>query len=144
MKQYLAAARPYSFTAAVVPVLIGTASARLVYEDLQIDVLHFLLVLLGSLFAQVVCNIINDIVDKETGLDNESNYGRENCLVKGLITHQEAKGIIFFAGVGGILIGLSLSVRVGVDVLVLTLLGIFLAIEYTAPPLKVRILRSKC
>jgi 1,4-dihydroxy-2-naphthoate octaprenyltransferase len=138
VKRFWLATRPYSFTATLVPVLIGTAVAKLIFPELAIHWGFALLALLGSLGAQVVANVVNDIVDADTKLDNQENYGRFNALIAGLITRAEAIKLSIGVGVVSLLVGAYLIWQVGTPVLVLVLAGAFLAIFYTAPPFKLK------
>lgn len=138
LRRFWLATRPYSYTAALVPVLIGTAAARLLFPALAIHWFQFVLVLVGAVAIQAVSNVVNDYYDAEWGLDNPGNYGRMNALVSGLITFREAKGLIAFCAVLAGLIGLYFVAIVGTPLVWLLAAGLVLAVGYTAPPLKLK------
>ncbi|CAN5543495.1 1,4-dihydroxy-2-naphthoate polyprenyltransferase [soil metagenome] len=138
LSRYWLATRPYAYTAALVPVLIGTAAARFLFPSLSVIWIHFALVLLGSIAIQAVSNVVNDYYDAKWGLDNPDNNGRMNALVSHLITFREAKGLIAFCAVIAGLIGLYFVSVVGGPITGLLAVGVVLAIGYTAPPLKLK------
>lgn len=138
MKRFWPATRPYSFTATLVPILVGTGVAKLLFPSLALAWGHFLLALLGALAIHVVSNVLNDVFDARSGLDNADNFGRFNAVVAGLTTPKEMLGIAAGAGLVSLLVGLYFLSVVGAPILVLALLGAFLAVFYTAPPVRLK------
>lgn len=136
--RYWAATRPYSFTAAVVPVLIGSLVALLVLKPLRFDFPAFLLTILGAIAIQTVANVVNDFYDSEIGLDKKDNYGAMNAIVRGVITDSEAKRLIAGAATVAFLLGLWFMARVGWQSWWLILSGALLAFFYTAPPVQLK------
>lgn len=136
--RYWAATRPYSFTAAVVPVLIGSLVALLTLKPLRFDLPAFLLTILGAIAIQAVANLVNDFYDSEVGLDRHDNYGALNSIVRGVITDSEAKKLIMGASTVAFLLGLWFMARVGWQSWWLILAGALLAFFYTAPPIQLK------
>ncbi|RYG37964.1 prenyltransferase [bacterium] len=136
--RYWMATRPYSYTAAVVPVFIGIAVARLLFPAHPMQWLAISLTVAGAISIQAVSNVVNDLYDARCGLDNQGNYGRMNALVSGLVTVKEAKGIILAATTVALLIGGYFVVTLGGPILWLLMAGLVLAFGYTAPPLKLK------
>lgn len=136
--RYWTATRPYSFTAAVVPVLLGSLVALLTLKPLRFDIPAFLLTLLGAIAIQAVANLVNDYFDSEVGLDRHDNYGALNAIVRGVISDVEAKKLIW--GISGVafVLGLWFMARVGWQSWWLVLAGALLAFFYTAPPLQLK------
>ncbi len=132
------ATRPYSFTATLVPVMIGTGVAKVLFPTLTVQWGHFVLALLGALAIHVVSNVLNDVFDARSGLDNKDNFGRFNAVVAGSVTPREMLGIAVGAGLVSLLVGIYFLSVVGTPILVLMLLGAFLAVFYTAPPVKLK------
>lgn len=135
---YWLATRPYSFTATLVPILIGTAVAKVLFPDLTIHWGAFLLVLLGALSIHIVSNVLNDVFDARSGLDNKDNFGRFNAIVAGSVTPKEMFGIATVFSVVSLLIGIYFLTVVGTPLLVLLVLGAFLAFFYTMPPVSLK------
>lgn len=132
MKRFWEAARPYSFTAALVPVVIGFAATR------SFPVGWFLVTLLGAIAAQTVANVVNDLYDARTGLDRPDNAGAMNALVRGLITEREAKAIVLVASVVGLGCAALAVARVGTPIVPWLIGGGLVAFFYTAPPIALK------
>ena len=141
MKTYWLAARPYSLTASVVPVLLGAALGKLLLSGLALDGtfwLHFALVMVGCLAVQIVSNLVNDLVDFNTGLDTAESSTRFKALVTGALTWRQMFGFtLLMCGVSGA-IGLYFIWLVRGPLIWIVVAGGILAIEYTAPPLKLK------
>jgi 1,4-dihydroxy-2-naphthoate octaprenyltransferase len=138
MRQYWQAARPYSFTAAAVPVLLGTALAPLLHPGLAIDWIVATLALAGAVATQAVSNLVNDYVDAGTGLDRPDNEGRHNCIVAGLVSPRAVLRLAAFCAAFAVAIGTYLTTVAGAIVPWLMAAGALLAVFYTAPPLRLK------
>lgn len=75
-------ARPFSLTAAAVPVLLGTALAL---EDGGFAAGPFLAMLLGSLLVQAATNMFNEFYDEKRGLDTAASVGIAGSIVSGRV-----------------------------------------------------------
>jgi len=75
-------ARPFSLTAATVPVLVGTALAL---EDGGFSPGPFLAMLVGSLFIQAATNMFNEFYDEQRGLDTATSVGIAGSIVSGRV-----------------------------------------------------------
>ncbi len=133
-----AATRPYSFTAAAVPVLLGTLAALDALRPLRFDPLAFALVLLGAVAIQTVANVVNDLYDARTGLDRRDNTGAVNAIVRGVVTEREAKRLVLAASAASLAVGVWFLGRVGPTALPLLVGGGLLAVFYTAPPVRLK------
>jgi 1,4-dihydroxy-2-naphthoate octaprenyltransferase len=129
---WLEASRPFSFTASVTPVLIGTVLAII---DGPFLFGRFLLALIGSLFIQVGTNMINDYYDYVNGVDTPETLGPSQVIQRGLLTADEMYwgGIVTFA-IGSVC-GLILVALCGWPVLALGLVSVLAGYFYTAKPL---------
>ncbi|MFW9984496.1 MAG: 1,4-dihydroxy-2-naphthoate octaprenyltransferase [Candidatus Odinarchaeota archaeon] len=130
---------PFS-TASIVPLLLGTAIAWAVTGVFLWDV--FLLTLIGGVCIHLGANVANDYWDYRQGSDNINvDYirpftGGSRMIQKGLLSPREVlAGSIVIFSIGAI-IGLYLTFTRGLFILILGILGIFLAFFYTAPPFK--------
>lgn len=138
MARFWLATRPYSFTAAAVPAFLGTATSKLLNPAIYISWVSFFLVLIGCVAIQTVSNLVNDLFDAKSGLDNLENFGKMNCIVSGLVTKQEVINLILVACLISASIGAYFVSQVGIPMLGVVAFGGILAIEYTAPPLKLK------
>ena len=75
-------ARPFSLTAAAVPVFFGTALA---YTDGAFSWGPFVAMLLGSLLIQAATNMFNEFYDEQRGLDVEGAVGIAGSIVAGRV-----------------------------------------------------------
>ncbi|CAN5653817.1 1,4-dihydroxy-2-naphthoate polyprenyltransferase [soil metagenome] len=75
-------ARPFSLTAAAVPVLFGSALA---FNDDAFSLEPFLAMLLASLLIQAATNMFNEFYDEQRGLDTAGSVGIAGSIVGGRI-----------------------------------------------------------
>jgi 1,4-dihydroxy-2-naphthoate octaprenyltransferase len=129
---WLLAIRLPSLTAAVVPVLTGTALAA----DEAFRPGLFVLALFGSIALQAGTNLINDVYDHEFGVDTAISLGPSGVIQRGLLSARAVLigGLAAFA-IGGAL-GLTIVAFVGWQVLPLGVASVLAGYAYTAPPLK--------
>ncbi|MCX7619727.1 MAG: 1,4-dihydroxy-2-naphthoate polyprenyltransferase, partial [Acidimicrobiales bacterium] len=106
---WLAGARPRTLPAAVVPVLVGTATA----SQSQLILWRFLFAAVVSLAIQVGTNFANDYADGVRGTDAADRVGPLRLVGSGLVEPQKVKIAALVAfGVAG-LAGLGLAAAVG-------------------------------
>lgn len=130
LKLWFAASRPVSFTAAIVPVVVGTL---LVADD------HFswwkaLLAILGSVAFLAGTNFVNDYYDYKKGVDGEHSLGQAGFIQKGIVAPKQvlAAGIIcFIAGAG---IGLVLCAATSWALLWIGVASLLAGFLYTGWP----------
>lgn len=129
---WIEATRPYSFTASITPVLIGSVLAFL---DGPFSVGRFLLALIGALFIHIGTNLINDYYDHLSGVDTLESMSGSQVIQRGLLTPGEIYwgGIVTF-GIGG-LFGLVLAALCGWPILALGVASVLAGYFYTANPL---------
>jgi len=130
--------RPWSFPMTLISVSIGSAAAA--YKG-SFDLSLYLLVLAGSVLAHAGVNVINDYYDTKYGVDRRgapTTIYRPHPLVGGFTSSKAlgAFGVILVAL--ALTIGIYLAMVRGLLVLLLAALGLFLIVEYTGPPLKLK------
>jgi 1,4-dihydroxy-2-naphthoate polyprenyltransferase len=123
--------RPWSYTAAIIPVLLGASIAA--YDGL-LHVGHLLLVLVGSIAIQAGTNLINEYYDDRKGIDKVQVFGIGGAIQRGELqaSHVLAAGI--FAFMLGSLIGLYLVAVGGTFILWLGIFSVACGFFYTAGP----------
>ena len=88
------ATRPFSFTASIIPILVGSACALLVGS---FSPLAFLLCLGGAVALQAGTNLVNDYYDYRKGADNEESLGPAGFIQRGVLQPNAVRN----AGRGG-------------------------------------------
>jgi 1,4-dihydroxy-2-naphthoate polyprenyltransferase len=125
------AARPWSFTASLIPVLLGAMVAA--YGG-KFNLWLFALTLVGSVAIHAGTNLINDYYDYKKGADTEKSLGQGGAIQKGQLTPRQ----VFFGGVVafalGSIIGLYLVSVTGPFILFLGVLSVLAGFFYTAGP----------
>jgi 1,4-dihydroxy-2-naphthoate octaprenyltransferase len=128
----LLAARPRTLSAAVVPVLVGTALAGALGH--RIEWWRSALALVGAGAIQIGTNLFNDFLDFRRGADTSHRVGPIRVTQAGLLTPAQVRaaalgcfGVALTAGVPLVIVG-------GVPILVLGLLSLVLGYAYTGGP----------
>ncbi|HET8773409.1 MAG TPA: 1,4-dihydroxy-2-naphthoate polyprenyltransferase [Thermoanaerobaculia bacterium] len=132
MRAWIAAARPKTLSAAVVPVLIGTALAS--HEPAAITWWVFFCALIGAVLIQIATNLINDAIDFKKGADTAERLGPVRVTQAGLIPPETVMAAAWVCLMGAALCGIPLIVRGGWPMLVIGLASIALAYAYTGGP----------
>lgn len=103
MNPYVEAARPRTLTAAVAPVLVGTATAA------TFIAWRALAALVVALSVQVAVNYANDYFDGVKGVDTEARMGPRRAIASGLIAPPAMKRAIVQALLVTALAGITLA-----------------------------------
>ena len=124
-------ARPFSLTAAVVPVLFGTALA---FTNGAFSWGPFLAMLFASLLIQAATNMFNEFYDEQRGLDTAGSIGIAGSIVQGRI---QARSVLFgalFCYTLALFLGLYLVYVGGWPILLLGCLSALGGYVYSAGP----------
>lgn len=124
------AMRPFSFTASVAPVLVGSVLAF----DEAIHPGRFLLALFGAVAIHAGTNLVNDYFDHRKGADGPHSLGPAGMIQRGLLSPRAVLtgGVIGFAA--GSAAGLVLVALTGPAILWLGLASVAAGVLYTAGP----------
>ncbi|OAI40758.1 hypothetical protein AYO38_05250 [bacterium SCGC AG-212-C10] len=130
LRLFFMASRPFSFTASVIPVLVGTLLAAV---D-EFSWWKALLALVGSIFIHAGTNYVNDYFDHVKGADNEKSLGPAGFIQKGVVQPRVIliAGIISFAIGGGI--GLILCAVTSWSLIWLGVASVLAGFLYTGAP----------
>lgn len=131
-RTWIQAVRAFSFTASVVPVLLGTVLGA--FAGGFHPLLGFL-ALVGAMAIHASANLIADYFDFRNGVDADDTYGSSGVLTGGLLTPQE----VFLGGLVAMTVAVAagaylVAVR-GPTIVTLGLIGLLGAFFYTARPL---------
>ena len=128
MKVWLLAARPKTLSAAIVPVLMGSALApRIVWWV-------FACTLGGALLIQIATNFINDALDFKRGADTGERLGPLRMTQAGLLSANAVLRGAWICLFLAALCGIPLIVRGGWPLLAIGLASILMAYAYTGGP----------
>src|SRR6266487_4875311 len=126
-------ARPFSLTATVSPVLVGTAVAA---YDGTFHPLSFLAALFSGLFLQIGANYFNEYFDYLYGLDHPESLGASTVIFRHEMTAAQVLGGGIASFVIAALFGLVLIITSGPAIILFGLAGMAIAYFYSAKPFK--------
>jgi 1,4-dihydroxy-2-naphthoate octaprenyltransferase len=129
---WLLAARPKTLSAAVVPVLLGSALAA--HEPPAVSWWVFVCALVGALLIQIATNFINDALDFRKGADTSDRLGPVRVTAAGLISAEKVMRAAWLCLILAALCGIPLLYRGGWPMLVIGLASIVAAYAYTGGP----------
>lgn len=130
---WLKTSRPMTLTAAVSPVLVGTAVAG--YEG-TFHIVTFLVTLFSCLFLQIGTNYFNEYFDYRYGLDHAGSLGAMTVIFRNEMTANQVLGGGILCFVIAALLGLYLIITVGLAIILFGLVGMLIAYFYSARPFK--------
>jgi len=133
-KIWFRATRPFSFTASVIPCVVGAMTALLVEGRNPLWHL-FPFILVSSVLLHAATNLVSDYYDFIKGVDTKDSFGGSGVLTEGLLQPKQVfkMGILFFAL--AFLIGLPIIIARGELILVLGIVGILGGFFYTGWPI---------
>ncbi|MEB6037581.1 1,4-dihydroxy-2-naphthoate polyprenyltransferase [Staphylococcus pseudoxylosus] len=84
VKKYWQLMRPHTLTAAVVPVLVGTATSKIFIlgSENKLNLNLFLAMLIACLLIQAATNMFNEYYDFKKGLDDHTSVGIGGAIVR--------------------------------------------------------------
>jgi 1,4-dihydroxy-2-naphthoate polyprenyltransferase len=128
---WIRAARPATLTAALVPVLVGTAVAHATH-GVRWDTA--LAALLGASAIQIGTNFANDVFDAEKGADTEARLGPVRAVAAGLLSARAMRTAMAAAFAVATLFGAYLVWAAGWPIVIIGVLSIASGIAYTGGP----------
>ncbi|CAN5863227.1 1,4-dihydroxy-2-naphthoate polyprenyltransferase [soil metagenome] len=131
LAEWYGLARPFTLTAAAVPVLFGTALA---YADGDFSWRPFLAMLLASLLIQAATNMFNEFYDEKRGLDTEGSVGIAGSIVQGRMQARNVLLGALFCYTLALFLGLYLVYVGGWPILLLGCLSALGGYVYSAGP----------
>ncbi|HEV7923105.1 MAG TPA: 1,4-dihydroxy-2-naphthoate polyprenyltransferase [Thermoanaerobaculia bacterium] len=129
MTPWIAAARPKTLAAAVVPVMIGAALAP---RPLQWWLLFFTLA--GAVLIQIGTNFVNDALDFEKGADTGERLGPLRVTSAGLLSAEAVMRGAYVCFALAVVCGIPLLLRGGWPLLAIGVASILAAYAYTGGP----------
>ena len=128
MSVWVEAARPRTLTAAVAPVLVGTAAAP------RVVAWRAVAALVVALALQVGVNYANDYFDGVRGVDTPSRVGPRRAVASGLVAPARMRAAMIAAFALAGVAGLLLAAAVGWELLAVGLASVAAAVAYSGGP----------
>jgi 1,4-dihydroxy-2-naphthoate polyprenyltransferase len=126
------AVRPFSFTASITPVLVGTAVA---FASGPVSVWLFAAALAASVAIHAGANLINDYYDHVRGVDGADTIGPSGVIQRGWLSPRAVyTGALVLFAVGAVAGAGIIAVR-GPIILLLGVLSVAAGYAYTGGPL---------
>lgn len=124
--------RPKTLSAAIVPVLLGSAASYMLFNEFK--PLIFWCALLGALFIQIGTNLVNDAADFIKGADQPDRLGPQRLTQSGAYSAKTvfAMGSVAFLIAMGF--GIPLVQEGGWPIMVIGLISILMGYLYTSGP----------
>ncbi|MCM2323028.1 MAG: 1,4-dihydroxy-2-naphthoate polyprenyltransferase [Oligoflexia bacterium] len=129
---WLLAARPKTLTAALAPVLFGTALAALLGARLRWELSA--LALLSAMLIQIGTNLANDAIDFKKGADNETRVGPRRVTQSGIFTSGQVLTAATLCFALAMLAAVPLVLAGGWPIVVIGVVSLFLGYGYTGGP----------
>ncbi|HEV8244332.1 MAG TPA: 1,4-dihydroxy-2-naphthoate polyprenyltransferase [Polyangiaceae bacterium] len=128
---WLLAARPKTLSAALVPVMVGTACA---HAQGGVRWAPALAALCGALLLQIGANFANDVFDFEKGADTAERLGPTRAVQAGLISAGAMRAGMLVVLSLCLLVGAYLTSVAGLSIVLIGLCSILSAVAYTGGP----------
>jgi 1,4-dihydroxy-2-naphthoate polyprenyltransferase len=129
---WVMAARPRTLPAAIAPVLVGTAAAVYVFDDLRWGA--FVAALIGSVFIQIGTNLANDYSDARRGADTVERLGPVRVTAAGLVAPRRVLIATWLAFGVAVAAGIYLTTVAGPVILAVGVASILAGVLYTGGP----------
>ncbi len=128
---WILASRPRTLTAAIVPVVVGSALA---WRDHSFHFWAALAALLAAVLIQIGTNLANDVYDFKKGADTAARVGPTRVTSAGLLTPKQVEwGMALVFGLA-VLLGAYLIYVGGWPILLIGVFSILAGLAYTAGP----------
>lgn len=130
---WLSAFRPKTLTAAIVPIVVGTAVAQALTAD-EVALWISVFALLASVCIQIATNLVNDAKDFQKGADREDRLGPQRVTQAGHFSAEQVlAGALLFFGLA-IAFGIPLVMAGGLPILFVGLASLAAGYAYTGGP----------
>ena len=124
--------RPKTLTAALVPIVVGTALVGSTGAEIKWDL--SLWALAAAIFIQIGTNLFNDAIDFKKGADSEDRVGPQRVTQSGVFTSRQVMWAGVLSFVFASLCGLPLVVHGGWPIVAIGLISLACGYLYTGGP----------
>lgn len=131
LQAWVLASRPQTLTAALVPVLVGTAVAQ---ASGGLRARPALAALFGAFMIQIATNLANDVFDAEKGADTPERLGPTRAVQSGLLTNRQVRMGMLVTIALAVVAGLYLTAIGGYPIVIIGALSVLSGVAYTGGP----------
>lgn len=131
LRAWILASRPATLTAAIVPVLVGSAVAHAVGGFRWQPALA---ALVGSMLIQIATNFANDVFDHEKGADTEERLGPTRATASGLLTSKQMRLALIVTLALTLIPGVYLVSVGGWPIVIIGIASMLSGVAYTGGP----------
>ena len=131
LSPWILASRPKTLSAAIAPVMVGSAVA---IAERSFHAGAALAALLTAILIQIGTNMYNDVADFERGTDTSERLGPQRVTQSGLLTPRQVRMGAFLSFAMAALCGIYLIFIAGWLVIAIGLVSILAGFAYTAGP----------
>jgi 1,4-dihydroxy-2-naphthoate octaprenyltransferase len=124
--------RPKTLSAAIVPVLLGSAASYMLFNEFKSVI--FWCALFGAVFIQIGTNLVNDSADFSKGADKSDRKGPQRLTQSGAYSARAVMLMGTAAFVIAILFGIPLVMAGGWPLIVIGLVSVLMGYLYTTGP----------
>ena len=135
IKIWIRAVRPFSFTASIFPVTLG---AILSIKESRFQIWYFILTLVAIILLHSSVNLLSDHDDFENKVDTKDSYGSSGVIFDNLLSSKQICTAGYILLTLGTIVGMVLSYKRGVFILILGLVSTFLGYSYSRKPLSLK------
>jgi len=128
---WLAATRPRTWPASLVPVVVGLAVAASIAS---VDVSIALATMVAALALQITTNLANDYWDHVRGIDHGARLGPVRATQAGLLAPSAVLRAVWLGLFVAVVAGLPLVYRGGLPIVAIGLVSMVCAVAYSAGP----------
>lgn len=131
---WIIATRPWSFTAALIPISLGTAlawSGTVTTPGISFHFFYFLLILLSGILLQAGTNLLNTYGDFISGVDTLDSAVTCPQLVRGILLPEKVKQVGIALLVFSVILGFILYLLSGWPILLFGVIGLIGSATYT-------------
>lgn len=129
LKAYIQATRPWVIGITISAVIIGTLLSP------KIDILKFILTLIGAIFIHLGVNAWSDYFDYKKGADRWDTLGSSRVIVDGLLKPKEVLLVGSTLIILAMLIGIILTFMTSFELLKILIIGAILGLFYAFVPI---------
>lgn len=136
VKKYWQLMRPHTLTAAVVPVLVGTATSKIFIlgSENKLNLNLFLAMLIACLLIQAATNMFNEYYDFKKGLDDHTSVGIGGAIVRNGMSPKLVLNLAIIFYIIAAILGIFIAIQSSFWLLPIGLVCMAVGYLYTGGP----------